>query len=92
MQLGARWAVGDPPHRSVPAAMHALIVELEQRHPSASAWTLTWLEGLPRVALDDVLVLTVNRQGETQVLAAPAPGAPGEIAELGDDDDRWLEE
>lgn len=56
MQLGARWRVGDPPHRSVPAELHALIAEHERAHPDADAWTLTWLEGGPRLALDDAEV------------------------------------
>lgn len=54
MQLGARWRVGDQPHRSVPADLLPLISETENAHPEATAWTLTWLEGRPELALDDV--------------------------------------
>lgn len=53
MQLGARWRCGEPPHRSVPSELHPIIAEHEAANPGAEAWTLTWLEGRPRLALDD---------------------------------------
>ncbi len=60
MQMGARWQAGDPPHRSVPAALHQEITRQEALHPAADSWTLTWLEGLPRCALDDAALLTLD--------------------------------
>lgn len=64
MQLGTRWSVGDAPHHSVPEALHTAIFEQERLHPEATSWTLTWLEGRPRVALDTVVTLTLTAQGE----------------------------
>lgn len=54
MQLGARWRVGEPPHRSLPDELREVVAEHEAAQPDAQAWTLTWLEGKPRLALDDV--------------------------------------
>lgn len=79
MQLGARWRVGDPPHRSVPASLHSAIQEQELAHPSAGAWTLTWLEGRPRCALDDLVVVTLDGQEPL-----------GRTADEDDDADDWL--
>lgn len=78
MQLGARWNVGDAPHRSVPPAMHHAIAEQEALHPTAQAWTITWLEGLPRCALDDAALLTLDGVGQA-ILESDS-----------DDDDDWL--
>lgn len=80
MQLGARWRAGDPPHRSVPPSLHPAISEQESLHPAAQAWTITWLEGLPRCALDDAALLTLDASGR----ALLEDGA-------GEDDD-WLNE
>jgi len=44
----------------VPAAVHAAIAQQEARFPDASTWTLTWLEGRPQCALDDLLVVTLD--------------------------------
>lgn len=54
MRLGARWKVGDPPHRSLPVELRVFVAETEARNPGSESWTLTWLEGRPRLALDDV--------------------------------------
>lgn len=78
MQLGARWKVGDPPHPSVPNELHAQIAEQERTHPNAESWTLTWLEGRPRAALDDLLVLGPD-------------GIEGEIADADSESDDWLD-
>lgn len=80
MQLGARWRVGEPPHRSVPAELHAEVARQEAAHPEASSWTLTWLEGKPRCALDDLVVVTpagVERAGDG-------------VATMAEEDDDWL--
>lgn len=81
MRLGVRWRAGEPPHRSVPAELHAAIAEQELAHPEAESWTLTWLEGEPRCALDDIVVL-----GPSGVESPPASSTRGEL-----EDDDWLE-
>ncbi|UOW00278.1 hypothetical protein [Agrococcus sp. SCSIO52902] len=59
MQIGTRWAVGGEPPQSVPIAMRAAIDDEERALAELGAdtaawrWTLTWLEGLPVVELDD---------------------------------------
>ncbi len=86
MQLGARWRVGDPPHRGVPEALHGTIAEQEAQHPTAGAWTLTWLEGRPVCELDDVAFVTLDvvgrvrtgplREGDGAASAHAAPSVP----------------
>ena len=83
MQLGARWRVGDPPHRSVPPTLHRAIADAEQANPDAVSWTLTWLEGRPRCELDDLALVTITASGEISSSQLHATG--GE-----DDDDDWL--
>ncbi|WP_336659377.1 Fe-S oxidoreductase [Leucobacter sp. USHLN153] len=100
MQLGARWRVGDPPHRSVPVLLHGAIAEQELAHPKSDSWTLTWLEGRPRCELDDVAYVGVDALGHVlsgSVGAKPgAPGSGGPADQPGDagaddaDDDDWL--
>lgn len=100
MQLGARWQVGNDPHRSVPPALFDTIATCEQAHPSARAWTLTWLEGRPRLALDDLAEISVDQQGAVRAkdltaLASNAKDVLGEESSLSsyddeDDDDDWL--
>ncbi|GAB2553108.1 hypothetical protein GCM10027033_07900 [Leucobacter ruminantium] len=63
MQLGSRWAAGAEPHRAVPPQLHRLIAEQEAAHPDAASWTLTWLEGRPRCALDDLVIVTLDGAG-----------------------------
>lgn len=79
MQLGTRWRVGQPPHASVPSALLPVITAAEREHPEASAWTLTWLEGRPRCALDDLILVTLDGAESLRSTAAPL-----------DDDDDWL--
>ncbi len=81
MRLGARWAVGASPHPSVPRELHGTIAEQEQRHAGAGSWTLTWLEGRPRCALDDLVTVTLGAEGGVVI---------EEELETGDDDDDWL--
>lgn len=82
MQLGARWRVGDIPHRGVPPQLHGAIAEQEATYPAASAWTLTFLEGRPRCALDDLVIVTLTATG---TVASETLGTPE-----ADDDDDWL--
>ncbi|MCP2030644.1 hypothetical protein L1277_000708 [Okibacterium sp. HSC-33S16] len=66
MQLGTRWSVGDPPPTGLPDVIVAAVrtVEDELRAedvPTAGwRWTLTWLERLPIVELDDGTRITFN--------------------------------
>jgi len=57
MQLGTRWELGAEPPSRLPAAVIAAIavveVELAAVDTTGWRWTLTWLEGLPVVELDD---------------------------------------
>lgn len=98
MQLGARWRVGDAPHRGVPDTLHAAIAESERLHPSGTAWTLTWLEGRPRVELcdeagerlDDVRIDAAGRVTRSTI-HAPLDDDNDAAGESGaDDDDDWL--
>ncbi|WP_072313341.1 hypothetical protein [Agrococcus sp. Marseille-P2731] len=59
MQIGTRWAVGGEPPSAVPVEMRAAIDDEERTlvelgaDTSSWRWTLTFLEGLPVVELDD---------------------------------------
>lgn len=87
MQLGARWQAGQPPHRGVPAELHGIIAELESAHPGAQSWTLTWLEGRPRCALQcEPGCAGCAVQPEPVAVLADAPAAGDSDA----DDDDWL--
>lgn len=81
MRLGARWRVGDPPHSSVPVSLHDAIAAQEAAHPGASAWTLTWLEGRPRLDLDELVTVALAATGEVLL-----EGGEGDDT----DDDAWL--
>lgn len=105
MQLGSRWHVGSPPHPGVPELLHSAIAAAETDNTSGVAWTLTWLEGRPRVELSDatalVLVdLAVDPRGN---VVARKPSSWPSAAHSGDsptgapppddnsdDDDDWL--
>lgn len=87
MQLGSRWRVNEPPHRSVPFELHETIREQEQQHPHAHSWTLTWLEGRPRCDLDGTLIVTLSREGAVQVIPS---SQNGDLEVDDDDDDDWL--
>ncbi|MFF8817773.1 Fe-S oxidoreductase [Leucobacter sp. NPDC015123] len=109
MQLGSRWQVGQPPHPGVPEKLHAAVAAAERQleggpqvgHHGGS-WTLTWLEGRPRVELFDTsgrvradigldadgTVIERAFPAHDAELAAPATGTA--IGENDDDDDDWL--
>lgn len=57
MQLGTRWEIGAEPPARLPDAMIAAVaaveIELAGVDTTGWRWTLTWLEGLPIVELDD---------------------------------------
>lgn len=91
MQMGARWMVGAQPHSSVPAELHGEIAHQESLHPGADSWTLTWLEGRPRAALDDLVVVSVSAEGQI-VVSTGGTGtvAYGQDTPADDDDDEWL--
>jgi len=89
MQLGARWQTGSPPHRSVPPQLFSAISEQELAHPSAESWTLTWLEGRPRVALDDLVVLSVDAAGKVRLDTDPS-GITASAQRDDEELDDWL--
>jgi hypothetical protein len=68
MQIGTRWAVGGEPPQAVPVGMRAAIADEERTLAEIGAdtagwrWTLTFLEGLPVVELDDGT--TIRLDGE----------------------------
>jgi hypothetical protein len=73
MQLGTRWNVGGEPPSAVPEAMvvavRAVEDELAQESVDASdwRWTLTFLEGKPRVDLDDGTAIRLDDAGRAQI-------------------------
>lgn len=85
MRLGMRWQAGDPPHKSVPLELHQAILEQEQIFVGAGAWTLTWLEGRPRCALDNEVIVSINARGEVQIESQRSDQAD-EVH-----DDSWLD-
>lgn len=89
MQLGARWQVGQEPHRSVPPTLFATVAECEGVYPNALSWTLTWLEGRPRLALDDVAEVSVDAAGTILVKDLSGSTSSPHNSE-DDDDDEWL--
>lgn len=85
MQLGARWRVGDPPHRTVPPELHEAIAATETNAGDAAAggsWTVTWLEGRPRCEL-------ALSTGGTPLLVTFNSLVSDSLEEEEDDDD-WL--
>lgn len=92
MRLGARWQAGENPHRGVPPVLYSAISDIEQAHPDASAWTLTWLEDRPRCALDHVALVTLDSEGVPKIIAGS--GSPEALSNLEnsvvEDDDDWL--
>ena len=103
MQLGSRWQAGDAPHPGVPELLHAAIDSAETEYPNGHSWTLTWLEGRPRVELLDsganlLCDINVTPQGKVNVKSAradePENGSSTHAADSGidtvDDDDDWL--
>lgn len=84
MQLGIRWNAGESVHQSVPEQLHSAIAHSEKLHPDARSWTLTWLEGRPRCALDDVLTLTIDALGN------PITEGKHSAYVHDEDDDDWL--
>ncbi|MGO1539905.1 MAG: Fe-S oxidoreductase [Leucobacter sp.] len=89
MQLGTRWFTGAAPHLSVPSELHDAIAEQEAAFPSASAWTLTWLEGRPRCELDSFVLVTLSADGDVVVSNLNKSSPPTGIVD-DDGDDDWL--
>jgi hypothetical protein len=71
VQLGTRWAVGDPPPAQltpdVVAEVHRVEGELLGLDTTQWRWTLTWLEGRPVVQLDDGTTIRVSPSGQVHV-------------------------
>ncbi len=87
MQLGTRWAVGAEAPARLPDAVRNAIREVEATLVAAlsRSWTLTWLEGLPVVALDaipkdaDPIVIRYHPDTDSASMKAESPGE--ELAE-----------
>ncbi|GAA2831065.1 hypothetical protein FB468_0479 [Leucobacter komagatae] len=108
MQLGSRWQAGQPPHHGVPELLHAAISAAESGvfggNEPAGSWTLTWLEGRPRVELvdgagvlrADIGVDAAGRVTERAIGGTAPDGAGAGHANGADandadaDDDDWL--
>lgn len=71
MQLGTRWAVGDDPPPRLPGpvadAVRRVEAELAGIDTAAWRWTLTWLEGRPRVELDDGTLIELGADGRAVI-------------------------
>ena len=74
MQLGTRWSVGDRPPGGLPEVVVEAVrtVEDELRAEDVDArgwgWTLTWLERLPIIELDDGTIVTYNPVEDTATI------------------------
>ncbi|WP_119698516.1 hypothetical protein [Microbacterium halotolerans] len=67
MKLGTRWAAGSVPPSSVPEALRAEIVHIDQtlaQPGAAPSWTLTWLEGRPIAELASGIEVTLDDDGQ----------------------------
>ncbi|MDQ1554987.1 MAG: hypothetical protein QOK46_2065 [Microbacteriaceae bacterium] len=68
MQLGTRWPVGEATPERLPdavrLAVRAVEAEVAGIDTSQWRWTLTWLEGLPVVELDDGTVIRYDPQSD----------------------------
>ena len=66
MQLGTRWSVGDTPPTGLPEVIVAAVKTVEDELRAEDVvttdwrWTLTWLERLPIIELDDGTIITFN--------------------------------
>ncbi|MCU1582374.1 MAG: hypothetical protein JWO01_1762 [Microbacteriaceae bacterium] len=77
MQLGTRWPVGEATPERLPdavrLAVRAVEAEVAGIDTSQWRWTLTWLEGLPVVELDDGTVIRYDPQSDA-ARTEPAEG------------------
>lgn len=96
MQLGSRWQYGHAPHPAVPGVLHEAIAAAEaaaRSHAGAASgasWTLTWLEGRPRVELtggagEELADLSVAADGRVTARGVTAGSDPAEGATHGGD-------
>lgn len=91
MQLGSRWQAGSTPHPGVPEILHDAISAAEQEFSAAHSWTLTWLEGRPRVELFDAnatLLQDIGVDPHGNVTSASSSDTDASAEE--DTDDDWL--
>jgi hypothetical protein len=79
MQLGTRWPVGGAVPDGLPevvtAAVHAVEEELTALGSDTSTWrwTLTWLERLPVIELDDGTVIRYNPTEDSATITQTNP-------------------
>ena len=60
MRLGTRWPVGQTPPSALDEAWCAAIARAEAGGITTGSWTLTWLEGYPRVTHDSGLEIGIG--------------------------------
>lgn len=88
MQIGSRWVAGGSPHHAVPEYLYELIRTAEARHPDSTSWTLTWLEGLPVCALNDVAMISIGKDGQASLNMVHQQTMLDDTDD--DNDDDWL--
>jgi hypothetical protein len=87
MQLGTRWAVGDPHPERLPEVVGIAIDTVESDLAAAGIatdgwrWTLTWLERKPVVELDDGTVIRYDASEDSATITQPSSGEPDEFDE-----------
>ncbi|MGO4535471.1 hypothetical protein [Leifsonia sp. 2MCAF36] len=77
MQLGTRWAVGEPHPASLPEVVAYAVQTVEEELVATDVetagwnWTLTWLEAKPVVTLDDGTEIRYNPQEDSATITQP---------------------
>ena len=91
MRIGTRWRCGDDVPPAVPEALRARIAAEEAASAGAphAVWTLTWLEGRPRVTRDGTTVLTLAPDGTALTEQASDPATASGVP-FEEDDEAWL--
>ncbi|GAB3616930.1 hypothetical protein GCM10027416_14870 [Okibacterium endophyticum] len=78
MQLGTRWSVGDDTPGSLPDVVVDAVRTVEDELKADDVdtagwrWTLTWLEGLPVVDLDDGTHITYHPESHSATVRSGA--------------------
>lgn len=87
MQLGTRWAVGEPPPTTLPEVVTYAVSTVEEELTATDIetagwrWTLTWLEGKPVVELDDGTVIRYNAVEDSATITQVVETEPSDYDE-----------
>lgn len=79
MQLGTRWPVGGSVPDGLPEVVVAAVEAVEEELAAVDAdtatwrWTLTWLERLPVIELDDGTIIRYNPAEDSATITQPEP-------------------